>query len=380
MGLRSRRQFRFESDTPEFVGNLNTLAGTSIETAPHDDTVAGYLERLPVEECERLPGMIVDRLVRMKALDGWRLYGKFLIAIDGTGQLVFHKRHCPRCLTRKAANGETIYYHHVLEAKLVTDNGFAFSIATEFIENSDPKATKQDCELKAFVRLADKLKANFPRLPICLLADSLYPCAPVFDVCKAKKWDFIFTFKSGAMPAVFAEFECLRDLAPDNRTDHSNGSVHQRFAWVNDLAAGGHRLNVFECRETTPKEEKYFAWITNIKVGCASIVTLANRGGRQRWKIENEGFNIQKNHGYELEHAYSEHEHAAKNFYLLLQVAHAINQLMLKGSLLKDFKRNLGSIRNFLRRLAEAFRNCLIATEFDNPLDLPPIQIRFDSS
>ncbi len=38
-------------------------------------------------------------------------------------------------MTRKLNNGEILYYHPVLEAKLVTANGFAFSLMTEFIEN-----------------------------------------------------------------------------------------------------------------------------------------------------------------------------------------------------------------------------------------------------
>jgi hypothetical protein len=65
----------------------------------------------------------------------------------------------------------TLYYHPVLEAKLVTANGFSFSVMSEFIENVDLSADKQDCERKAFYRLAKRLKARFPRWPICLLLD-----------------------------------------------------------------------------------------------------------------------------------------------------------------------------------------------------------------
>ena len=86
-----------------------------------------------------------------------------LIALDGTGVLTYHERHCDTCLTRKLKNGQILYYHPVLEAKLVTANGYALSLMTEFIENSDPQATKQDCELKAFYRLAERLKQRFPR-------------------------------------------------------------------------------------------------------------------------------------------------------------------------------------------------------------------------
>jgi len=54
--------------------------------------------------------------------------------------------------------------------------------------------------------------------------------------------------------------------------------------------------------------------------------------GRLRWKIENEGFNIQKNLGYGLEHKYSRVSYnAMQNYYQLLQIAHMINQFVEKS-------------------------------------------------
>jgi len=380
LGLRSRRQFRFDADTSGFVANLNRLARCQVEMAPHDDTIVYYLERVNPKYFEPLPAQVVRRLIRMKALDRWRVRERFLVALDGTGQLFFRKRHCEHCLTQKVSNDQILYFHHVLEAKLVTANGLAFSIATEFIENEDPNADKQDCELKAFYRLAEKLKANFPQLPIILLADALYANDTVFEICDKNRWKFIFTFKEGSLPALFAEFQTLRELTPQNRTVHREGDIDQRFAWVNDLEYQGHRLSAFECREVRPEGKHYFAWITNCRLGCASVVTLANQAGRLRWKIENEGFNIQKNHGYELEHAYSENPWVAKSFYFLLQLAHAINQLMIKGSLLPDFEKLLGSIRNFLKRLAESLRQTFIDPQEFDPNAPTTIQIRLDSS
>jgi hypothetical protein len=190
----------------------------------------------------------------------------------------------------------------------------------------------------------------------------------------------------------------------------------QSFAWVNDLDHEGHRLCGFECRETRPDGKHYFAWLTDIPLGCASVITAANQGGRLRWKIENEGFNTQKNSGYRLEHAYSAKDNVVKTFYFLLQVAHAINQLgrhresflpiratrvskwplgrsltvaalttqkrlpMSCPGLLRDFDQLLGSLRNYLRRLAEALRGRIIPAEAWDPHAARSIQIRFDSS
>ena len=132
LALRSRRQFRFQSEGPAFVRNLNALAQSRVECAPHDDTVAYYLTKLPPESVEELPSYVVRRLIRMKALDRWRLYGAFLVAVDGTGYRFFRQPHCPHCLTRKGSDGRLLYFHHVLEANLVTESGLVFSVATEF--------------------------------------------------------------------------------------------------------------------------------------------------------------------------------------------------------------------------------------------------------
>ena len=378
LGLGSRRQFRFESDSAAFVANLNAVAGSSVETAPHDDSIVYYLEPLEPGPFAELPAHLTERLIRMKALDPWRVLGAHAVAVDGTGQYFYRTRHCPFCLTQKASNGETLYFHHVLEAKLVTANGFAFSLGTEFIENRDPKATKQDCELKAFERLAETLHARFPRLPLLFLFDALYANQTVFTIAERYRWHFIVTFKPGSFPALFPEYERLRDLEPRNRVERTEGQVSQHFAWVNDLDHEGHRLCAFECREAGPERERYGAWLTDIPLGKASVITAA-KGGRLRWKIENEGFNTQKNSGYALEHAYSKNDHAVKIFYYLLQVAHALNQLMTKGSLLRGFGKLLGSFRNYLRRLAEALRTQIIPPEAWDPIAARSIQIRFDS-
>jgi hypothetical protein len=49
--------------------------------------------------------------------------------------------------------------------------------------------------------------------------------------------------------------------------------------------------------------------------------------GRRRWRIENEGFKVQKQHGYYLKHVFSEDYNAMKIHYFLIQIAHAISQL-----------------------------------------------------
>ena len=384
--LGSRRRIRFELESAEALANLNRLAGADQETIAHGDTLDHFLSHVPPRALERLRRQMVHRLIRMKALDQARLEGCFLVVIDGTGQLHFRQPHCDHCLQR-THDGQIHYYHQVLEAKLVTPDGLAISLGSEFMENTDPKAPKQDCELKAFQRLAARLKKDFPQLSLCLLLDSLYANGTVMDICWKNRWRYIIVFKEGSLPALWQEYQTLQELCPHNRRDHTTPEgVRQTFTWVENLEhvddqKRRHRVQAFQCLETKGTTPTRFAWLTNLDVGHGNVVALGNRGGRCRWKIENEGFNIQKNGGFNLEHAYSTGERQIKNFYILLQIAHMILQLMERGSLLpQDAKRLFGSLANMARRLAESIRNVLIPADALDPTAAAAIQIRLDTS
>jgi hypothetical protein len=383
LGMGSRRQFDRECDDDSGVclENLNQLAGTHAEFVPHNITVSDYLKQIPLSALEEFPAKMVGTLIRSRVLEKNRLFGKYYtIAIDATGYQSFTERHCEHCLTQ-TKNGKTIYYHLVLEAKLITPGGLALSLGTEFVENFEPAYTRQDCELKAFPRLARRIKARFPQLQICLLGDALYSNQGVFDLCEELNWKWVATFKSGRLPTAFLEFQKLKVMTPENHIEHREAGRYQRIAWVNDLEHEGHRFGAFDCLTyNRDHEQQYFAWITNLPVRDSTVRQLTNEGGRLRWKIENEGFNIQKNYGYALEHTYCHDLNGGKNYYYLLQIAHIILQLLLKGSLKKAFKRRIETLRNFFRRLAESLRNALIRAEEIADSAARSIQIRLDSS
>jgi hypothetical protein len=384
--LGSRRQARFELDSPEALANLNSLSGCQQAAMAHSDTLNHFLGHVPPESLERLRWLMVHRLIRMKALEGGRLFGHFLIVIDGTGQLYFRRQHCKHCLT-KTVDDKTQYFHNVLEAKLVTPEGLAISIGHEFIQNDDPKASKQDCELKAFARLAGRLKKDYPQLRMCLCMDALYATGTVMETCRLNGWRYFITFKKGSLPSLWEEYVSLLRLRPQDRTAvRTAGGPRQDFAWVGGLEhiddrKRSHHLNAFQCLEVDGRNRTLFVWLTDFQVDAGSVAQLANRGGRCRWKIENEGFNTQKNGGFNLEHAYGLGERQIKNFYTLLQIAHMILQLMERGSLLAgECKRLFGSIRNFSRRLLESIRNRLIPAEALDAAAAAAIQIRINTS
>jgi hypothetical protein len=390
--LKARRQIGLLLRNGPSVSKFQALFG--VESFPHGDTLEATFSNLETDQMQTVVSGMTETLIRKKVLYSYRLLEiYFIVAIDGTGTIRFSRRHCPYCLTR-THNGKTLYYHPVLEAKLVTSNGFAFSLMTEFIENPGDKTTKQDCELKAFYRLAERLKTRFPRLPIFLSMDGLFAGGPTFDLCRRYGWKFMIVLKDDDLPSVNEEFDALSKLQPENRLAWRTGKeaqIKQVFRWVDDIAyvdslKKEHTLSTIECLETKPDKEGQkkttkFKWVTNCHVSSKNVTTLSNDGGRMRWKIENEGFNVQKKGGYELEHAYTNNPNSAKVFYLLLQIAHLLAQLLYKGNLLKrDFPGRFGSAKNLAFRLLEAWRNARI-TKADIAITFQKrFQIRFDSS
>ena len=282
-------------------------------------------------------------------------------------------------------------------------------MGTEFVENSgqaaspngpgpvprDTEVFKQDCELKAFRRLAVTLKHDFPQTPICLAGDSLYACGTVLTIAEECGWSYVLTFKEGRMPEVWNEFNSLLDQAPENALSMCLvDNTEQVYRWVNDLSyeddrGRSHVFSAFSCREKRPDGTAgFFAWITDHRVSSNNVAELAARGGRIRSKIENEGFNMQKNGGLNLEHAYSKNWEIEKAYYCLLQIGHILLQLLEKGSLLEELARAakktvvrlFGSLKNVARRLLESFRFCKIPDEDFDPLLAARIRVSLNTS
>lgn len=387
--LGARRQIGLLLRNGPSVAKFQALFG--VETFPHGDTLDDAFSKLDTDQGQDVVSTMTETLIRKKVLYPYRLLDTyFVVAIDGTGTLTFSKRHCPYCLTR-THNGKTLYYHNVLEAKLVTANGFAFSLMTEFIENPGENPSKQDCELKAFYRLAERLKKRLPRLPIFLSIDGLFANGPTFGLCQRYGWKFMIVLKDDHLPSVNEEFTVLSHLQKENRFSWNTGKnaeIRQDFRWADDISyvdsdSREHTLSVIQCLETKPDEKgkdktTKFKWVTNRKVSTNNVAMLANDGGRIRWKIENEGFNVQKNGGYGLEHAYTNNPNSAKIFYFLLQIAHMLAQLLDKGSLLrKAFPAWFGSAKNLAFRLLEAWRNARLSKDAIDAMLRARFHIRF---
>ena len=345
------------------------------------------MRHLPEEALEQLKKRMLCALLDMKSLHKYRYLGKwFTVAFDGTGVVSFEHQHCSQCLHSTSKKGKTTYFHNVLEAKLVTPNGFSISLATQWIENPIDEYDKQDCERKAFTRLAEKLKSNYPRLPMCLLVDGLYPYQGFFETCKANEWMYIATFKDGCLPTVWREIEELLPLMSENHRQENRyqgkTTTEQKYSWVTDIDYNGHCLHWIECLETIENEEgerhtTQFSQITNIRP-CYNIISGLLSTGRMRWKIENEGFNQQKNGGYKMQHKFARKSYLAlKNYYQCLQIAHMINQLLILSTQFQSHLKGKMTIKHLWLCLnGELIWGDVDITAFVN-LSKKKIQIRF---
>lgn len=402
LGSRRQLDFQFTAWGTQVLANLNRLAGTEHTTRPVHDTLDHFAGHVVAHDVARLRTRLVQRLLRMRALDPARLLGYLVLLIDGTTLLCWRRRHCPHCLTQKHQK-TTLYMHQVLEAKLLGPAGVVLSVGSEFIDNADAAATKgksaeevkQDCELKALSRLAPQIKQEYPQAQFVLAGDSLFFCGRTLQICKDQRWSYVLTFKKGRTPAVWAEFQRLLPLCPKNVLVRTLADgTRQEYRWVHQLSYTDDegrtwQFHALQCLETTPEGEvTRFAWATDLPVSATNVETIAQKGGRYRWKIENEGFNRQKNSGLKLEHVYSTDPEKSQIYYYLLQIAFIFTQLLERGSLLRQLVTDLGkearavfgSWSHIAQLLREALTYCLWPTEYFDQQAARKRRLRLDSS
>lgn len=175
-GIKSMRNTTEKFNTEETIKNIANILNIDLEEIPHYDTINNVFENIKIEELRKIQKYMVIALIRSKMFDKYRYKGKyFQIVIDGTGIMSFKQRHCKHCLKRTYNKGteeeKTIYYHYVLEAKLVVGD-IVISLDSEFVENEKEDIEKQDCEIRAFYRMAKRISKttnnNIRRCVICM--------------------------------------------------------------------------------------------------------------------------------------------------------------------------------------------------------------------
>jgi hypothetical protein len=382
----SRNGFDEQRQSGQAAWNMGLLCGQTAEdprfggepTVTCSDNAAHHASRVDPEAAAQLPVLMFRNLLKRRLFDEARLFGRWhRIVLDGTV-----KERCRKGFDadgKSATNGAR--YRYVLQASVIGPAGTLFPLMHEELDMHDPVADKEDCELNGFARLSVRLKIEFPRLPLCLVADSLYGCQAVVLACKQFDWKYVLTLKEGRQPTTWEETIHLLPLHRANRLRFLLGQGgkegQQDFRWIENVMLGEHQTNVILQGEiTTQPSATLYAYITNFsELTPQRVAIVVNSGGRERHLIE-DTFNAQKNNGIGLEHVFCANATASKNYYTMLQVAEVLWTLTCQGGLrrLYDWARR-ATEQGLARAVWEGLRTCRF------PPELPPLgQIRFSSA
>lgn len=362
--LRCKSRNHLDQQTGEkFEENYLRIFGMKL---PITDTVHQFLEKLPSEELEKLRELLVRRLMERKVFEKWKFQGYYNLTFDATGAYTYDDEPFENCPYKETKNSIK-YYASVLEAKLVFVNGFSISLASEWLENQNGKFEKQDCEQAAFKRLAAKVKTAFPRLAILVSADGLYCCGPVMEVIRSYGWKFIFTFKDDCLKSVWKQVSSQPMEVIERPAAKATIEKWQQemSTYTNGLTYQKHLLSFVEYVRYESNPQQYLCrhvHLTDMKITSVNVFEISQQG-RLRWKIENEGFNTQKNSGYALGHKYVRKDfNAMKNYYLLMQIAHMISQLVEKLHLAQEGLKQAGrTIRSWIEDVLAEMKKGMIS-------------------
>jgi len=372
--MASRREANREMSRPVFRENLMLLF-PDLESIPHHDTLMRLLDRIDVEQIQDAHIALVRSLIRKRKFQRLLVEGYYPIAIDGTQKFrtfTLWDEHYLERTVGDEKNTRTQYYVGVLEANLAFRNGLSIPLMSEFFDyqQGDGGREKQDCERRAFYRLAERLRSAFPRLPIMLLLDGLYPTGPAMEVCTKYRWQFMIVLQDGSLPQVWEEYRGLvRLLEPEERYRMIWGDREQCFHWVNAIDYEYERegrkrsitIHMVVCEERWQEidpdtgqpidKSSRHVWLSSTALNKDNVHTRCNLAARHRWAIES-GILVEKHYGYCYEHRFAYSWSAMKGYHYLMRIAHLLNVLVQHSAQFVKLVRELGTrgLIHFIRQ------------------------------
>ena len=366
--LKSPSLLDFKQQTSAEQNNLRSIYLIKGEI-PCDNQMRVILDDLDPKEIRPIFASVFQLLNKAGVIKEYRYWDqKVIISIDGVEHFSSTKVHCPSCTSKTLRNGEICYQHSGLGAVIVhPEKREVFPIEFEPILKQDG-ARKNDCERNGAKRLCSELKEKYPELAILLVEDALYANAPHIRQITEYGWSYILNVKPDSHKSLFKQFEGRksRGQVKSYSTVDKDGTEHY-FEWTNQLwlceSACDVRVNYLFYEERKESGEvKRWTWITDIKLSQRTVEKVM-RGGRARWKIENETFNTLKNQGYHFEHNYGHgYKNLATVLALLMMLAFLVDQIQQGfNKLFQEVWKGLGT----KRKLWESMRSVFQVLEFE---------------
>jgi hypothetical protein len=323
----------FQQRMQDSIQNNNLHTMFKVDAVAKESQMRSNLDQVCPQDIEPVFNDYISRLQRGKQLSQYQFLGGYLVPLDGSQYFSSKAIHCPSCLT-ESSKGKIRYSHKILQAAIVCPGKRqVLPLAPEFITNRDG-TKKQDCEINAAKRWIPKFRRAHPKLNIIITGDDLFSKQPFIDEVKRAGMSYILVAKPDDHKVLFQWVNELTGLGGGDSLEiiGFDGKRHC-YQWINQVPLNGTKgadeVNFFQYQIVSDNKVTYSnSWVTDIAVEKSNVVDLV-KGGRARWKIENEVFNTLKNQGYHIEHNYG---HGEKNlssiFFLLNLLAFFVHQIL----------------------------------------------------
>jgi hypothetical protein len=178
--------------------------------------------------------------------------------------------------------------------------------APEPIQRQDGH-NKNDCERNGARRWLETFRKDHPHLGIIVIEDALSSNAPHIRDLRATKAHFILGVKEADHAYLFEQFyqrleagqvEEVEEADPHTKTTHS-------YLFVNGLTLNESnqevKVNFLQYAELDENGEvkRKWTWVVEVELTRANV-RMVMRGGRARWRVENETFNTLSEPGVPL--------------------------------------------------------------------------------
>lgn len=345
---------QFQKNLEEGLRQNNLRTIFNVQSIPKDSQFRDVIDEVDSNRLEPAFDEFFAALQRGKRLEQYRFLDKYyLVSLDSSGYFSSEDICCPGCLRKESKNGKIRYEHQIVQAAMMhPDMKQVIPLAPEAVKNTDG-SDKQDCEVKAGKRVLKKIRKSHPKLPIIMVGDGLYSKQPFIEDIKAGMMDYILVAKEDDHKIMMEWVNEQRQLKEVSRLEirDMKGRRHV-YEWINEVPLNGSKetvmTNYFEYWLIDKEKVGYHnSWVTDIPISKENITELV-RGGRCRWKIENEKFNTLKNQGYHIEHNFGHgKKNLSMNFFLLNMLAFFVHQILeLTDNLYQECRKAFGSKRN----------------------------------
>lgn len=302
--------------------NAETLFGFS--QIPSDNHIRNTLDSVETKE---LSGIFEDLHSKIDNQE-FKCEGGLVAALDGVYFFSSEKISCKCCLS-KEHDGKKRNYHAMLVPALIhPEQKCALPMMPEFMDQNDG-SEKQDCEMNSAKRWIVKNAQWLVENKVTLLGDDLFSRAPLIKnitsllevryifVAKPTSHKYLNEWINGYAECDYQTYKTTEKQGNKSLTYHYK--VYKKVPLNGD--ANSPDVNYFEIQVTNKagKAVYYNTFVTNHDIGPNNIHKIA-RMGRNRWKIENEAFNILKTKGYNLEHNFGHGKNNLSNILACLNL------------------------------------------------------------